>query len=31
VPVAPLDPKWAEKMANHVFVGLLKSRPAKRR
>jgi AcrR family transcriptional regulator len=27
VPLAPLDPKWAEKMANHVFVGLLKSRP----
>jgi AcrR family transcriptional regulator len=28
VPLAPLDPKWAEKMANHVFAGLLKSRPA---
>jgi AcrR family transcriptional regulator len=28
VPLAPLDPKWAEKMANHVFVGLLRSRPA---
>ena len=27
VPLAPLDPKWAEKMANHVFIGLLKSRP----
>jgi hypothetical protein len=27
VPLAPLDPKWAEKMANHVFAGLLKSRP----
>jgi AcrR family transcriptional regulator len=28
VPLAPLDPKWAEKIANHVFVGLLKSKAA---
>ena len=26
VPLAPLDPKWAEAMARHVFFGLLTSR-----
>lgn len=28
VPLAPLDPEWAETMATHVFFGLLTSRPA---
>jgi AcrR family transcriptional regulator len=28
VPLAPLDPKWAEAMARHVFFGLLTTRPA---
>lgn len=27
VPLAPLDPEWAETMATHVFFGLLTSRP----
>lgn len=31
VPLAPLDPKWAEKMANHVFVGLLTPKPTRQR
>ena len=27
VPLAPLDPEWAETLATHVFFGLLASRP----
>jgi AcrR family transcriptional regulator len=31
VPLAPLDPEWAETMARHVFCGLLTSKPARQR
>jgi AcrR family transcriptional regulator len=27
VPLAPLDPDWAETLATHVFIGLLASKP----